>query len=84
MSEWMNRVFLTGDKHRNFDSVEDFCSKMQTYKGDMMIVLGDNGVNWFDDARDDQYKTFLSQIPIGSNKNGVANKRDPIFYSTRY
>lgn len=60
----MNRVFLTGDKHRNFDSVEDFCSKMQTDKGDMMIVLGDNGVNWFDDAYDDQYKTFLSQMPI--------------------
>ena len=60
----MNRVFLTGDKHRNFDSVEDFCSRMQTDKGDMMIVLGDNGVNWFDDVRDDQYKTFLSQLPI--------------------
>ena len=29
-----------------------------------MIVLGDNGVNWFDDACDDQYKTFLSQMPI--------------------
>lgn len=60
----MKGVFLTGDKHRNFDSVEAFCSKMATDKSDVMIVLGDNGVNWFDDISDDQYKAFLSEMPI--------------------
>ena len=60
----MNRVFVTGDKHRNFDSVEYFCSRMDTDKSDLIIVLGDNGVNWYDDKRDDDFKKFLSDLPV--------------------
>lgn len=60
----MNRVFITGDKHRNFDSVEDFCQRMETDKQDLMIVLGDNGVNYFGGTSDRRYKKYLSEFPI--------------------
>ena len=57
-------VYVTGDKHRNFASVELFCKRAKTTKKDMMIVLGDAGIN-FTGTKDDQiYKQYLESLPI--------------------
>lgn len=60
----MNKVFITGDKHRSFSDLFGFCERFQTDRNDWMIVLGDNGVNWYGDERDEEYKEYLSRIPI--------------------
>ncbi len=57
-------VYITGDKHRNYQSVEDFCQVHHTTKDDIMIVLGDNGINWFGGERDKPVKERLQSLPI--------------------
>ena len=57
-------VYITGDKHRNFASVELFCKRAKTTKKDTLIVLGDAGIN-FTGTKDDQiYKQYLESLPI--------------------
>ncbi len=58
------KFYITGDKHRNFDSVEHFCHKMKTRKKDVLIILGDAGFNYFEDKRDDKLKEKASNMNI--------------------
>ena len=58
------RFFITGDKHRRFNIVEDFCSKMNTRRKDVLIILGDAGFNYYDDERDDKLKEKISKLNI--------------------
>lgn len=57
-------VYITGDTHGNFDRIAKFCRKMNTNKGDIMIVLGDAGVNYYLDNRDTKLKQSLEDMPI--------------------
>ena len=57
-------IYVTGDKHRDFSGVHDFCRQNGTTTDDLMIVLGDAGINYFNDGRDDEFKRYLSKIPI--------------------
>ncbi len=59
-----SRFYITGDKHRNFTSVKEFCRDMQTKRRDVLIVLGDAGFNYYDDARDDELKAEIAALPI--------------------
>ena len=38
--------YITGDTHRDFGNVAVFCKRMKTTKEDVMIVLGDAGINF--------------------------------------
>lgn len=58
------KYFITGDKHRNFDGVKEFCRDMNTRKKDVLIILGDAGFNYFDDERDDKLKKKISKLNI--------------------
>lgn len=58
------KFFITGDKHRHFDRVKDFCRKMNTRRKDVLIILGDAGFNFYDDKRDDELKKEVSQLNI--------------------
>lgn len=58
------KFFITGDKHRNFDKVKNFCRDMNTRRKDVLIVLGDAGFNYYDDKRDDELKKEISQLNI--------------------
>lgn len=58
------RVFITGDTHRKFDRIEKFCLENKTTKDDLMIILGDAGINYFLNDRDYAYKKYLSSLPI--------------------
>ena len=57
-------IFLTGDTHRNFDRIEDFCSYYSEGLDDIMIILGDVGINYNGYHADWELKSYLSEIPI--------------------
>ena len=58
------RFFITGDKHRHFDRVKEFCKAMNTRRKDVLIILGDTGFNYYDDKRDDEFKKEISEFNI--------------------
>ena len=58
------KFFITGDKHRHFAKVKEFCREMNTRRKDVLIVLGDAGFNFYDDKRDDELKQEISQLNI--------------------
>ncbi|MBR2335377.1 MAG: metallophosphoesterase [Clostridia bacterium] len=58
------KFFITGDKHRHFDRVKEFCREMNTRRKDVLIVLGDAGFNFYDDKRDDELKQEISKLNI--------------------
>ncbi|MBQ7113155.1 MAG: metallophosphoesterase [Clostridia bacterium] len=56
--------FITGDTHRDFCRVEAFCASVGTSKEDVLIILGDAGINYFGGGRDRHLKKRLSKLPI--------------------
>ncbi len=58
------KYFITGDKHRNFEHVKNFCCDMNTRKKDVLIILGDTGFNYYEDFRDDKLKKEISDLNI--------------------
>ena len=57
-------IYLTGDTHGEFDRIEDFCEEYETTTDDVMVILGDAGINFYLDGRDDELKERLSHLPI--------------------
>ena len=58
------KFFITGDKHRYFDRVKEFCREMNTSRKDVLIILGDASLNYYDDKRDDALKKEISALNI--------------------
>ena len=57
-------VYITGDKHGDYDQVFGFCYKNNTSKNDIMIILGDAGINYYLDNKDYTLKNHLKELPI--------------------
>lgn len=58
-------VYITGDLHRHFQRVEDFCDRMKTsVEHDWLICLGDVGLNYYGDEFDEVAKVIVSKLPI--------------------
>lgn len=57
-------VYITGDKHAEFENVINFCVKNRTTKDDIMIILGDAGINYYANEFDLPLKNKLKEIPI--------------------
>jgi len=57
-------IFITGDTHRNFSHIEDFCKYNATAKDDVMIILGDTGINYYGAPHDTVLKHELNALPI--------------------
>ena len=57
-------IYITGDKHADFRDVFDFCSDNKTSLDDVLIVLGDAGINYFNNEQDYILKASLSKYPI--------------------
>ena len=60
-------IFITGDCHRNFDKIYEFCNEVETTRNDIMIIAGDAGINWYCDPvlkYDEHLKKSLSKLPI--------------------
>ena len=60
----MSRIFITGDTHGDFRRIADFTGQYNTTTDDIMIILGDAGINYFGDTRDVNLKRMLSTLPI--------------------
>lgn len=57
-------IYITGDTHGDFARIRHFCSRMKTTKDDVMIILGDAGINYYGGERDETRKKLISSIPI--------------------
>lgn len=57
-------IYITGDTHGNFDRIEHFLNDQHTSRDDIMIILGDAGINYFGDQLDEQLKKYLAGLPI--------------------
>lgn len=57
-------VYITGDTHRDFSRFIPFIDEKVTTKDDIMIVLGDMGLNYFLDERDEMEKSILADLPL--------------------
>ena len=57
-------IWITGDTHGSFVWLERFCREKNTTTADVMIILGDAGINYFGPAEDDVLKRMLARLPI--------------------
>lgn len=57
-------IYITGDTHGDFRNVARFCEKMQTNKDDVLIILGDAGINYYGGEQDTKKKEYLETLPI--------------------
>lgn len=57
-------IYLTGDMHGRFERIGAFCDRIQTDRDDILIILGDAGVNFHADSRDILRKEYLSKLPV--------------------
>lgn len=60
----MSNIYITGDTHGDFNKILNFCNKYKTNKKDVMIVLGDAGINYYLDNYDYMLKEELLNYPI--------------------
>lgn len=45
-------IYITGDTHSDFSRFENFCRKMEPSADDVMIILGDAGLNYYNGSMD--------------------------------
>jgi len=57
-------IYITGDTHRMFERVETLCSKFKTTLDDVIVILGDVGINYFGEDEDNAVKAELGNLPI--------------------
>lgn len=57
-------IYVTGDTHGSFGRIKEFLEEQQTTKEDIMIILGDAGINYYEGKKDIRLKEELSTWPI--------------------
>ena len=57
-------IYITGDTHRDFNRVATFCDKVESAKNDILIILGDAGINYYGNPKDQYLKQQLNELPI--------------------
>lgn len=57
-------VIITGDTHGEFSRIIDFCEEYETALNDVMVILGDSGINYYLDERDTVLKEKLSDLHV--------------------
>lgn len=57
-------IYITGDCHGNFDKIASFCREYHTTRNDIMIILGDAGINFSNTLRDRIKKQCINSLPI--------------------
>jgi 3-oxoacid CoA-transferase subunit A len=57
-------IHLTGDTHGRFDRIEAFCQSRRTAPEDVLVILGDAGINYGGTKQDIPAKTRLARMPI--------------------
>lgn len=57
-------IYITGDTHGRFERIEMFCERLNTKIEDILIILGDAGINFHGKHKDVLKKEFLKDLPI--------------------
>ena len=57
-------IYITGDLHSDFTRIVSFCREQGTAREDILIILGDAGINYYADERDRHLKQQLAALPI--------------------
>lgn len=57
-------IYITGDTHREFERIEELCNVNDTKKDDILIILGDAGINYYLDESDIALKEYLQELPV--------------------
>lgn len=57
-------VVLTGNTHGRFERIEAFCEKFGLTEEDVLVILGDAGINYWLNERDEALKERLSRLPV--------------------
>ena len=57
-------IFVTGDTHRKFSRVVEYIEQDIIKEGDILIILGDVGINYYTDSSDIQLKKKLNKLGI--------------------
>lgn len=58
------KYYITGDCHGNFRKIEYFINLYHTSVEDIMIILGDVGLNYYLGRKDNKNKANISKLPI--------------------
>lgn len=56
-------IYVTGDTHGQFERIQEFCKEVTTSKDDIIIILGDAGINFYG-ISDRSRKRQLQKLPI--------------------
>lgn len=64
MAKKKSMIVLTGDTHGDFLRIVFFCESAGTVKDDILIILGDAGINFFGGMRDKELKEIISRLPV--------------------
>ena len=57
----MGKIYLTGDVHRDFRNIYNFCKENETTTDDILVVLGDVGINYFLDEPEQEFKANIAK-----------------------
>ena len=60
----MGTVYVRGDTHGQFSEIKYFCESHKTTLDDVLVILGDVGINIYGSPTDDHNKRYLSKLPI--------------------
>jgi 3-oxoacid CoA-transferase subunit A len=57
-------IYITGDTHGDFRRVAALCDTVHSATDDILIILGDAGINYFGGGKDRALKRLLAELPI--------------------
>lgn len=57
-------IYITGDTHGYFGRIKEFCEQFTTSREDILIILGDAGINFYGEVHDAVKKEALESLPI--------------------
>ena len=57
-------LYITGDVHRDFRRVAAFCDTVKSKADNVLIILGDAGINYYGGGKDRNLKRMIAELPI--------------------
>ena len=64
-------IYITGDTHGDFFRISKFCERMNTTKEDILIILGDAGLNFWLNKSDYKSLRITKIILHTSHENRI-------------
>ena len=57
-------IYITGDTHGDFKRIASFCDFTKSSKEDILVILGDAGINYFNNKAEYERKIILNKLPV--------------------